>query len=277
MKQLIINGDDFGYSTQVNQAIIQAHQQGILTSTSLMVTAEAFKEAVTLAKANPTLAVGLHLVLGCGKSVLPHTQIPNLVDKQNNFLDDPLKAGLRYHFNPKARQQLPLEIRAQLEKFRDTGLTLSHVDGHLHHHVNPVVLHTLVDLAAEFNIKYIRLPYEELNLNLKIAPQGLVGKAIAAVVFSRLRFAHQKLLTAKKIGFTDRVYGLSQTSKISEDYLTKLIPQISANLVEIYAHPNLQGPGKIELEALLSPKVQEIIKSSGYHLTNFLDLRTKES
>jgi len=272
LKHLIINGDDFGYSTEVNQAIIQAHTKGILTSTSLMVTAEAFEEAVTLAKANPTLAVGLHLVLGCGKSVLPHDTIPNLVDVEGNFLDDPVKTGLRYHFNTQARQQLPLEIRAQLEKFQATGLTLSHVDGHLHHHVNPIVLHTLVDLAEEFNIKYIRLPYEELGLTLKIAPQGLAIKAITSFVFSRLRFAHQKLLSAKNIGFTDRVYGLLQTSQITEDFLTKLIPQISADVVEIYAHPNLEGAGKVELDALLSPKVDEVVKLSGYELTNFQNL-----
>lgn len=276
MKHLIINADDFGYSTQVNQAIIQAHQKGILTSTSLMVSADAFEEALTLAKANPNLPVGLHLVLGCGKSVLPYDQIPNLVDNENNFLDDPLKTGLRYHFNAKAREQLPLEIRAQLEKFRDTGLTLSHVDGHLHHHVNPVVLHTLLDLAEEFNIKYIRLPYEELSLTAKIAPQGLVGKTITAFVFSRLRFAHQKSLATKNIGFTDRVYGLLQTGNMNEDYLVNLIPQMSGDLVEIYAHPNLEGSGKIELEALLSPKLQAIIKSSAYQLTNFIDLSNEK-
>lgn len=267
-----MNGDDFGYSTQVNQAIIAAHKNGILTSASLMVTAEAFEDAVTLAKANPSLGVGLHLVLGCGKSVLPYDTIPNLVNRQGNFLDDPVKTGLRYHFNTQARQQLPLEIRAQLEKFQATGLTLSHVDGHLHHHVNPIVLHTLVDLAEEFNIKYIRLPYEELGLTLKIAPQGFAIKAITAFVFSRLRFSHEKLLTAKNIGFTDRVYGLLQTSQITEDYLTKLLPQIKADVVEIYSHPNLEGSGKIELEALLSPKIKETVKLSGYELTNFLNL-----
>lgn len=50
---LIINGDDFGFSCGVNQAIIQAHERGILTSTSLMVTGEAFNEAVSLAQSHP--------------------------------------------------------------------------------------------------------------------------------------------------------------------------------------------------------------------------------
>ncbi len=63
---VVINGDDFGLSSAVNHAIIEAHDRGILTSASLMVTGEAFNEAVALAKTRPTLGIGLHLVLTCG-------------------------------------------------------------------------------------------------------------------------------------------------------------------------------------------------------------------
>ncbi|MCY7274968.1 MAG: ChbG/HpnK family deacetylase, partial [Phormidesmis sp. CAN_BIN44] len=114
-RRLIINGDDFGFSSGVNQAIIEAHEQGVLTSTSLMVTGDAFEEAVTLAKAHPTLAVGLHLVLACGRSALPPDQIPHLVDAHGNFSNQPEKAGIYYHFSAAAWREIPLEIRAQLE------------------------------------------------------------------------------------------------------------------------------------------------------------------
>jgi chitin disaccharide deacetylase len=65
---LIINADDFGYSSAVNRAVIQAHREGVLTSASLMVNERAAGEAVQLAHANPRLAVGLHLVLVLGRS-----------------------------------------------------------------------------------------------------------------------------------------------------------------------------------------------------------------
>ena len=78
---LVVNADDFGYSHQVNQAVIKAHNDGILTSTSLMVTGDAFHEAVKLARENPSLGVGLHLVIGKGKAALPQEVIPNLVNK----------------------------------------------------------------------------------------------------------------------------------------------------------------------------------------------------
>ncbi|MFQ4144895.1 hopanoid biosynthesis-associated protein HpnK [Chlorogloeopsis sp. ULAP02] len=268
-KFAIINGDDFGFSSGVNQAIIKAHTEGVLTSTSLMVTADATHEAVALARTHPNLAVGLHLVLVCGRSALPPQQIPHLVDKQGNFSKNSLLAGLRYQFVRKAREELRQEIHAQLEKFRSTGLPLSHVDGHLHMHMHPVVLGILADLAAEFNIKAIRLPSEELGLNLKHNRSQLLTKLVWSVVFGRLRRYGERLLASQGVSFTPRVYGLLQTGKITEKYLLELIPQIHADLVEIYCHPERSGVGEAELAALLSSRVREVFASHGFELTNY--------
>jgi len=274
---LIINGDDFGLSSGHNQAIIDAHEQGVLTSTSLMVTAPAFDEAVTLAKAHPNLAVGLHLVLGCGKAVLPPSEIPHLVDAQGNFSDQNNLAGIRYNLSPQARRELPLEIRAQLEKFRATGLQLSHVDGHNHMHFNPAVLHALAELAEEFNINVIRLPYEELRITLKLDSNGFVEKLMWSMIIAGLRRYGERVLKSKKIDFADRVYGWLETGQMTEPYLLGLIPQIRANLVEIYSHPAIALPGEpkpyglaeAEFEALLSAQVREAIANSGFELTNY--------
>lgn len=272
---MIINGDDFGYSSEVNQAIIKAHQQGILTSTSLMVTGDNCKEAVALAKTFPQLAVGLHLVLVCGKSVLSQEEIPHLVNSQGYFSDDPVKAGLRYQFSAQAQRELKLEVRSQLEKFCQTGLPLSHVDGHLHLHTHPVVLNILIDLAPEFGIKVIRLPYEELNYTLNIDRSNLWTKIIWSLVFRQLRQYGAKLLQAKGIYFTPRVYGLLQTGNMTEDYLLKLIPQIKVNCSEIYSHPTEDSQGKEELTALLSNKVKNMLISNGFELTNYLTLKER--
>ncbi|MFM6581379.1 MAG: hopanoid biosynthesis-associated protein HpnK, partial [Dolichospermum sp.] len=258
---LVINADDFGFSDSVNTAIIQAHTQGILTSTSLMVTGNAAENAIFLAKNHPNLAVGLHLVLVCGKSVLPPAQIPHLVDSQGNFSHNPTQAGLNYQFNQATRAELRLEIRAQLEKFRDSGLNLSHVDGHLHLHVHPVILNILTEFAAEFQIKFIRLPSEELTKNLKIDRRNLLTKIVWSIVFGQLRNYGEGLLKSHNIKYADRVYGLLQTGNVSEEYLLSLIPQIEAELVEIYAHPalvntDINNGGEIELKALLSHKVR---------------------
>ncbi len=273
----IVNGDDFGLSSGLNRAIIEAHERGVLTSTSLMVTGEAFGEAVALAQAHPNLGVGLHLVLGKGKAVLPPSQIPHLVDAGGNFSQQINRAGVRYQFDPRTHREMKLEIRAQLEKFRNTGLQLSHVDGHLHMHSHPVVLRALVELAEEFNIKVIRLPSEELKLTLNIDRSDLQTKLLWSFIFSGLRLYGERLLKTKGIGFAERVYGLLESGRMTEAYLLGLIPQIRANLVEIYSHPaialagepKLYGLAQAEFDALVSDQVREMLVSKGFELTNY--------
>lgn len=272
-KYLIINGDDFGLSPSINQSIIEAHEKGILTSASLMVSGKSCTEAINLAKDHPSLSVGLHLVLVCGQSVLSPQEIPNLVDHAGNFLDDPMRAGLNYQFNQAARKELSLEIRAQLEKFQETGLLMSHLDGHLHLHSHPVILGIINNLAAEFQIKIVRLPKEELRFTLDIDRSHFFTKVIWSSVFRQLRRYGEKLLTTQKIIFTDRVYGLLATGKISEDYLLQLIPKIQANFTEIYSHPDHSlTSGSLELKALLSSKVLNCLEENKFELINFHQL-----
>jgi chitin disaccharide deacetylase len=277
MKQrfAIINADDFGLSDAVNQAIIQAHEQGILTSASLMVTGSEAPAAVAYAKAHPSLGVGLHLVVIKGRAALPPDQIPHLVDSQGEFGRSPFGVGLRYQFSAAARQELAQEIRAQLEAFRQTDLPLSHVDGHKHLHCHPVVLNILLDLAQEFSIPVIRLPWEELRLNLNIDRQNLLDKALHWWVFGQLRRAGLRRLRALGVRTPERVYGLLQTGKMSEAYLLRLIPKITADQIEIYFHPACPNPGQtaygsaIELQALLSEPVRQALVQAQFKLVNF--------
>jgi chitin disaccharide deacetylase len=268
MRKLIVTGDDFGFSNEVNAAIVEAHDHGILTSASLMVTGDAFEEAVSLARHHPRLAVGLHLVVLDGRSALPAGEIPDLVDFVGRFSSAPVRAGLLYQFRPRARMQLRAEIRAQLQKFRETGLTLSHVDGHHHFHLHPVVLSCLADFAEEFQIATIRLPSEELALALRLDRRSAASKALWAWIFGRLRSHGERRLRRAGVSFADRAYGLLATGSITEKYLLGLIPQIRADVVEIYSHPSPASP---ELEALLSPSVRSAIQAAGFVLSTHAD------
>src|SRR5262249_6003728 len=93
-RRLIVNADDFGRSSSINQAIARAHVEGILTCASLMVNEPACAEAVALARENPRLGVGLHLTLLCGHAALPREKIPGLINHQNEFVNDPVTAGM---------------------------------------------------------------------------------------------------------------------------------------------------------------------------------------
>ena len=63
MKYLIVNGDDFGATRGINRGIVETHEDGILTSTSLLVDGPASEDAAALARDHPNLSIGLHLEL----------------------------------------------------------------------------------------------------------------------------------------------------------------------------------------------------------------------
>ena len=63
-KHLIVNADDFGQSSGINRGIIEAHEHGIVTSTSLMSRWPGAVEAAQYARTHPELSVGLHIDLG---------------------------------------------------------------------------------------------------------------------------------------------------------------------------------------------------------------------
>src|SRR5476651_43085 len=105
VRRLIVNADDFGLSHSVNEAVIRAHREGILTTASLMVNGSGFDEAVKLAKENPKLGVGLHLTLLQGHSALPPGKIPGLVNSRGEFSESPVGAGMNYFFKRGLRGQ----------------------------------------------------------------------------------------------------------------------------------------------------------------------------
>ena len=82
MKRLVVTADDFGLSLEVNEAVEQAHRDGILTAASLMVSAPAAADAVARARRMPSLRVGLHLVLVEAWPTLPAADLPDLTDSR---------------------------------------------------------------------------------------------------------------------------------------------------------------------------------------------------
>ena len=118
MRWLIVTGDDFGITSGINRGIIQAHREGILTSTSLMVDRPACEEAATLGRACATLSVGLHLEL-----------------------------------DPDDAEHVPAEMERQLARFLElVGVAPTHVDSHHDVHHDPRVLPRLLAWARRIGV-----------------------------------------------------------------------------------------------------------------------------
>jgi hopanoid biosynthesis associated protein HpnK len=273
--RLIVNADDYGLSESVNAAVLEAHERGILTSCSLMVAEPAAEAAVRAARERPGLAVGLHLVVVCGRTVLPRSAVPRLADAAGRFSGNPVRAGLRYAFDPEARKQLERELRAQFERFHDLGLPLSHVDGHLHLHLHPFVFDCAAALAEEFGCRCIRIPRDDWWAYRQEKGADALAQAPMAVIFALLGRRARRRLAGRPFVWADRVHGFFRTDRMDEAALLSLLRRLPPGNHEVYSHPDAGGrgaAGRAELAALTSPAVRRLLEERRIRCITYRDL-----
>ena len=274
--QLIVNADDFGRSSAINRAVVRAYREGVLGSASLMVAGEAAEEAVALARQNPGLSVGLHLVVVDGAPVLPPERLRRLVDERGRLPDAPVRLGLKYAFSRGARLELAAEVAAQFDRFAATGLPLAHVDGHQHMHMHPVVFDIMLPLAEKYRAGRVRIVRDDLRLALSYSRRGAVGKVLTGLAFYLLERRCRRRLRSFALAAAERTYGLYQSGAMDEAYVIRVIEQMHESLAEIYFHPaegerlDRLGPNPTDLETLLSAAVASAIRARGLALNHHL-------
>lgn len=275
MKCLVVTADDFGLSLEVNEAIEQAHREGILTSASLMVGAPAAADAVARARRLPQLRVGLHLVLIEAAPVLPAHEVPDLVGVDGAFRADAAAYGARLFFSRRAQRQLAAEIDAQFAAYRATGLGLDHVDAHKHFHIHPTIARELIRAARGSGVRWIRTPVEPREVLVKVEPVRIGGEALVAAPFARMLAAR-----LRRAGFRtpDQVLGLAWTGAMTRARVAGLIRNLPEGVTELYTHPATAGgfPGAApgyryeeELAALVGAEARDAVTCSGAKLSAF--------
>ena len=265
MIQLIVNADDFGFTRDVNAGIVEAHRYGILTATTLMANGNAFEDAVALARENPSLDVGCHLVLVQGRSVSdPSRALPSTVM-------DLVRALMKH--------ELPLyeEAVAQVQKLIDAGIRPSHIDTHKHTHLLPPVLNAVARVAREFEIPWVRRPFD-----FGIDAGTRATKRLVALGMRIMRPGFAGALS--ELRTTDHFAGFQITGTLDKGSLAATLGRLPEGLTEFMCHPGKLGPElrsastrlkesrEIELAALVSPETRQVIEQRGIELTNYRQL-----
>ncbi len=287
MKQLILNADDFGLTRGVNEGIIRAHRDGILTSSTLMACADAFDHAVDLAKANPRLGVGCHLVLVGGKAAAPLDEIPTLADK-NGRLPESLGVFVTRLSSGRIRlQEIERELRAQIQKIRAAGIEPTHLDTHKHTHAHPAVMEALGRVAQEFGITRVRKPMEDLRDSWESSRvQGpVLSKELLAAAAARAAAPLFHSIARKyALRSPDYFLGLAMTGHLGAEALRRMIGAVREGSTEIMLHPGvcdsdlqkletrLRQQRSAEMEALIDPGVKSAVEERGIRLITYGDL-----
>jgi predicted glycoside hydrolase/deacetylase ChbG (UPF0249 family) len=264
VRKLVVNADDFGFTRDVNRGIVEAHRYGILTSTTLMATGAAFDDAVALARQNPALDIGVHLVL-VGEPPFPIT-MPQLV-----------RAVLL------GRIPVYEELRVQIRRILDAGLEPTHLDTHKHTHLLPPVLDAVARLSEEYKIPWVRRPFD---LPLTPATRPAVGwaKRATSQALSVVRGRFARVLARHGCRSTDYFAGFQITGRYDATELAQLIRALPDGSTEFMCHPGICGDElrsartrlkesrEQELRALTSPEVRAALVESGVERVSYRSL-----
>lgn len=287
MKQLILNADDFGMTLGVNEGIVRAHREGVLTSTTLMANGLAFADAVKKAAENPKLGVGCHLVLVGGKPVAPVEQVPSLVDAQGNLPDSLPEFVARVSAGLIKKEEIERELRAQILKIQNAGVVLSHLDSHKHTHAHPRVMDVVGKVAQEFGITKIRRPVENLRSSWESTRKDASGtsKQIAAAGVVRVVASGFDAFVEKyKLTCPDYFLGLAMTGQLGPAALARMAESVEEGSTEIMLHPGirdadlaasgsrLQQQRETEMAGLLDGGVRQAFLERGIHFISYREL-----
>jgi hopanoid biosynthesis associated protein HpnK len=286
VKTLILNADDFGLTRGVNEGIIRAHREGVLTSATLMATGPAFEDAVERAKATPTLGVGCHLVLTGGMAIAPQEKIPSLADSEGCLPKSLTNFVVRLSSGRIRTREIEIELRAQIEKIRSAGIEPTHCDTHKHTHVHPVVMKVLARVATEMNVRRVRHPAEGLG-DSWASSRGLTGRArrmAAAAAVRSVAFQFRSISGRSGLCSPRRFLGLAATGELGPARLSELIERVQEGSTEIMLHPGicdgdlrntgsrLQVQRQNEMDGLLAPEVRRVIDERGVRLITYREL-----
>ncbi|MBN1202317.1 MAG: ChbG/HpnK family deacetylase [Anaerolineae bacterium] len=282
MKQLIVNADDFGRAPGVNRGILDAHHNGIVTSTTVMINypyaPAALDEALDSA---PDLGLGLHLNLTSGRPVSSPETVPSLVNADGVFYHI---SDLAPRYGDLDADDIRRELTAQVARFiSQAGRPPDHLDAHHHSaYLHPAALAVLLDLAAEY-----QLPVRRPSLRFKPGQTfELLSRYVSGLPEETIRQFSEQMQTV----FDERPAPLT-TDALELDFyderatlgdLLVILTNLPHGITELMCHPGYVDDAlatsvyaaqrEEEVKHLTHAATKECIQAEGIRLITFGDI-----
>jgi hopanoid biosynthesis associated protein HpnK len=285
VRRLIINADDFGLTSGVNRAIAEGNASGVITSATLMANAQASVEAMDLARAQPSLKTGCHIVLIDGVPLT--TNLPSLTNNSSRFRSSLKQFALAAVRKQIAAGEIQREAEAQIRKIQAFGITLTHVDSHKHTHMFPHVLRPVLRAARACGIRAVRNPFEPLRSrpgSMVLGAPGLWLRSAGVMAFQMFAGEFRRALKEEGMVSTDGTAGIAATGKLDQKMLLSILNALPEGTWELVCHPgysdaDLRAAGtrltqsrEIEMAALTSAETKEALGRQKIELISYADL-----
>lgn len=279
---VVVNADDLGLHEDINRGIQKAHQEGIVTSTSLVPCGRAFDDALRVLQTCPGLGVGVHLTLIEEEPLCKPERIVSLLDRNGRFYGSYRRFSERIFLGKIEPNELRRELDAQIQRVLEAGIRPSHLDSHQHVHMLPLVWQAVTELAGRYRVPFIRVPYfQDVWGRLRTPWECAFRAGLNALSWIRRR---------RRTGFrsADFTAALHLSGRLKKADLLNVLQTLRPGICEVIAHPGVTTPAlerhyawgfdwSGELSALTSTEVQCAVRRADVCLVSYRGLTLLEA
>jgi predicted glycoside hydrolase/deacetylase ChbG (UPF0249 family) len=272
--KLSIVCDDLGICRERDAGILKCIKYGVATKASILPNGKSSLNAIDIfRKSNLLHTIGLHLNLTEGQPISPVSEISSLLNPDGTFMNKTNR-----NFSLCLKDHISIEITAQINWFtKHIGYLPSHIDGHQHCHVHPIVSETFARVVSDFGIQQVRIPNEcYLDENILCQNCEIVQTecAIARRIFRKYGLFSPSLfigLTFCNIPYTVETF-VKRIQNVKNKWRNENEGKDDDNkiiVIEIMVHPGLKGNSwdhfncstnrQLEMEVLCDPECKEAL------------------
>ena len=261
---VVLHADDYGMNSSVNQGILMAFREGLLTSTSLLANAPAAESACEawmtlnrdrsegkLDSADPRrelgdsltpFDLGIHLNLTQGRPLTGNQYPAELLDEKGHFLGvGPLFRRLN-RIRPDSLSRVENELATQIEWMNDHGLRPTHLNGHQYVELMPKISRLIPGLLKRYAIPVVRVANER-RIWKTVFGQGRLVAWLTGLAKRHYAKRFSRLLATQSTAFPDRFYGTCHAGRVTLDLMAEFLRRARwHHCTEIGLHPGLADP-----------------------------------
>ena len=291
VRRLIVNADDFGLTPGVNRGIIEAHRDGIVTSSTLMANASSLDDAIRRTAFASNLSVGCHVVLVDGEPVLDCSRVPTLLaaKQDGRFVDGIAGFATRVLRGYIHADEVEAEVTAQIRRLQSAGVQVSHLDTHKHTHIFPPILRPILRAAKATGVRAIRNPFGRVAFS-QIANRPALWKRYGQMkMLNRWAAAFARTVAEAGMATPDGILGIIATGSMDDRMLRLILQNLPDGTWELVCHPGyndgalskvrtrLRQSREVELQLLTSPATRKCLTEGGIELISYKALNARPS